>query len=137
MKWQIVEGDKVVIEQDTKPLYCAPGQRIREAPSPWPPRVWLEKYEPIKVGLPVAYQYWPALDRQTKYTDGVEYLSVSEHTHLLAEAVREAKAQAFEEAANMAKSLSVTLVDDGVVRDLRKKASELRKGATPENGGKP
>lgn len=102
----------------------------------WPPRVWIEKYEPIKVGLPVTYQYWPALDRQTKYTDGVEYLSVSEHTHLLAEAVREAKAAAYEESANMVNRALTHSMEDQAIARLRQKAAELRKGAAPENGEK-
>lgn len=61
-----------------------------------------------------------------------EYLSLEEHTHLLAEAVREAKAGVYDECAHHFRASGETALEVW----CQKKASELRKGATSETGGK-
>lgn len=107
-----------------------------KAPSPWPPRV-LVIPEPEH---PMISQRMAILkSRSGDHDQGWdEYLSMAEHTHLLAEAVREAKAQVWIDAGYAYRNWFAASNDsqDGYSAVCFKKASELRKGATPENGGK-
>lgn len=106
----------------------SPMQYPPKAPSPWPPRVNF-----VMINTAEGYELDYIFPRQENCGHPVGlYLSKQEHTHLLAEAVREAKAQVWEEAAHA----SLSIVDMEYYDYCRQKASELRKGATPENGGK-
>lgn len=68
--------------------------------------------------------------------DSKRAILLSKHTHLLAEAVRIAKAQVyFEVYRRMAECEDYTAMDEMQI-EYKEKAFELRKGATTENGGK-
>lgn len=140
--------------KEQKPHNTFPTERSEEAlskgnaaPSPWPPRFvigsgFTAAGETFPIILGGGLLAWP-------YGD-TGYLSLEEHTHLLAKAVREAKAEKeaveIEYAASrkrlqrkiswLRQMLKMESDKDGEIEDLKATISELRKGATPENGGK-
>lgn len=104
------------------------GGTFTESKQPWPPRVQV-----LSTSLEGHHRVIDAFKFTEKGKDTTEYLSTEEHTHLLAEAVREAKAQAIE---CLRGNLEERFTDEEI-EALKQfvTQSELRKGATPENGG--
>lgn len=119
-------------------------ERKRTVPSPWPPRVWvaLQGKKGTGKGGRIEIARYPAYSEDVLYSEeGTEpYISFAEHTHLLAEAEREAKKDFGLQLAKRFLNIlnSYGYGGTGPYKELLKeiKASELRKGATPENGGK-
>lgn len=94
----------------------------------WPPRVFYGRNRMDDENFPGNYAVPNREPIEAIRKHFVEYLSLEEHTHLLSEAVREAKAQAFEDAVDMADSVDTR---GELITNLVEKAAELR-----ENGWK-
>lgn len=111
-----------------------------KAPSPWPPRVTVCRDKDTGALNVIAAENFPSIPLAQ-----LDFISRAEHIHLLAEAVRIAKAQAFGSVLAAAERIYQEEMDSDpsdyfytkrAVEEARE--SELRKGATltPENGGK-